>query len=26
LRGSYFALSEGVLHLLDEASGDFSPA
>jgi carbonic anhydrase len=26
LRGSYFALSEGVLHLLDEATGTFSPA
>jgi carbonic anhydrase len=26
LRGSYFALSDGVLHLLDEASGNFSPA
>jgi carbonic anhydrase len=26
LRGSYFALSEGVLHLLDEATGVFSPA
>ena len=26
LRGSYFALSEGVLHLLDEATGAFSPA
>ena len=26
LRGSYFALSEGVLHLLDEATGQFSPA
>lgn len=26
LRGSYFALSEGVLHLLDETTGAFSPA
>jgi carbonic anhydrase len=26
LRGSYFALSEGVLHLLDETTGVFSPA
>jgi carbonic anhydrase len=26
LRGSYFALSEGVLHLLDETTGMFSPA
>jgi carbonic anhydrase len=26
LRGSYFALSEGVLHLLDEGTGAFSPA
>lgn len=26
LRGSYFALSEGVLHLLDETTGEFSPA
>jgi carbonic anhydrase len=26
LRGSYFALAEGVLHLLDEATGVFSPA
>ena len=26
LRGSYFALSEGVLHLLDEVTGLFSPA
>lgn len=26
LRGSYFALAEGVLHLLDEESGIFSPA
>lgn len=25
LRGSYFALSEGVLHILDEATGAFSP-
>ena len=26
LRGSYFALSDGVLHLLDESTGVFSPA
>ena len=26
LRGAYFAISDGVLHLLDETSGDFSPA
>lgn len=26
LRGSYFAISEGVLHLLDEATGEFAPA
>lgn len=26
LRGSYFAISEGVLHLLDDATGEFSPA
>lgn len=26
LRGAYFAISDGVLHLLDEASGAFSPA
>ena len=26
LRGSYFAIADGVLHLLDEASGEFSPA
>ena len=26
LRGSYFAISDGVLHLLDEASGVFNPA
>ena len=26
LRGAYFAISDGVLHLLDESSGDFSPA
>ncbi len=25
LRGSYFALSDGVLHLLDEATGAFAP-
>ncbi|MES2291029.1 MAG: carbonic anhydrase [Pseudomonadota bacterium] len=26
LRGSYFAISEGVLHLLDETTGEFAPA
>ncbi|WP_435200958.1 carbonic anhydrase [Qipengyuania sp. 902] len=26
LRGAYFAISDGVLHLLDENSGQFSPA
>ena len=26
LRGAFFAISDGVLHLLDEATGDFSPA
>ena len=26
LRGAFFAISDGVLHLLDEESGDFSPA
>lgn len=26
LRGAYFAISDGVLHLLDEASGEFLPA
>lgn len=26
LRGAYFAISDGVLHLLDEASGNFAPA
>ncbi|MDP4575280.1 carbonic anhydrase [Qipengyuania sp. G39] len=26
LRGAYFAISDGVLHLLDENSGEFSPA
>ena len=25
LRGAFFAISDGVLHLLDEASGDFMP-
>jgi carbonic anhydrase len=25
LRGAFFAISEGVLHLLDEATGQFSP-
>ncbi|MBU2033813.1 MAG: carbonic anhydrase [Alphaproteobacteria bacterium] len=26
LHGAFFAISDGVLHLLDEASGEFSPA
>ena len=26
LRGAFFAISDGVLHLLDEATGEFSPA
>ncbi len=26
LRGAFFAISDGVLHLLDEATGDFLPA
>lgn len=26
LRGAYFAISDGVLHLLDEVSGEFKPA
>ncbi len=26
LRGAYFAISDGVLHLLDETSGEFRPA
>lgn len=26
LRGAFFAISDGVLHLLDERSGEFSPA
>ena len=26
LRGAFFAISDGVLHILDEATGDFSPA
>jgi carbonic anhydrase len=26
LRGAFFAISDGVLHLLDEETGDFSPA
>ena len=25
LRGAFFAISDGVLHLLDEASGAFEP-
>ena len=26
LRGAFFAISDGVLHVLDEATGEFSPA
>jgi carbonic anhydrase len=26
LRGAFFAISDGVLHVLDEATGDFAPA
>ena len=26
LRGAYFAIADGVLHILDETSGEFSPA
>ena len=26
LRGAFFAISDGVLHLLDEATGEFLPA
>ena len=26
LHGAFFAISDGVLHLLDEESGEFSPA
>jgi carbonic anhydrase len=26
LRGAFFAISDGVLHLLDEKSGRFTPA
>lgn len=26
LRGAFFAIGDGVLHLMDEATGDFSPA
>ncbi len=26
LRGAYFAIADGVLHLLDESSGEFAPA
>lgn len=26
LRGAFFAISDGLLHVLDEATGDFSPA
>ena len=26
LRGAYFAISDGILHLLDEVSGEFAPA
>jgi carbonic anhydrase len=25
LRGAFFAISDGVLHLLDEETGEFSP-
>jgi carbonic anhydrase len=25
LRGAFFAISEGVLHLLDEETGEFAP-
>jgi carbonic anhydrase len=25
LRGAFFAISDGVLHLLDETSGEFAP-
>jgi carbonic anhydrase len=25
LRGAFFAISDGVLHLLDETNGEFSP-
>ena len=25
LRGAYFAIADGVLHVLDEATGEFSP-
>jgi carbonic anhydrase len=26
LHGAYFAISDGILHLCDQASGDFAPA
>jgi carbonic anhydrase len=26
LHGAFFAISDGILHLLDEASGEFGPA
>ena len=26
LRGAFFAISDGVLHILDEKTGEFSPA
>jgi len=26
LHGAYFAISDGILHICDEASGEFSPA
>jgi carbonic anhydrase len=26
LRGAYFAIADGILHLLDEDSGTFAPA
>ena len=26
LHGAYFAIADGILHVCDEASGDFAPA
>ena len=26
LRGAFFAISDGVLHVMDDATGDFAPA
>ncbi len=26
LHGAYFAIADGILHVLDEASGEFAPA